>query len=352
MLRVSLALASAFILTSWSLARADEARTDVLLIGSAAPTTDANLPASFYQLLVDELERELLVQNIVMVSGSNYGQGLPSFGSAMPWNEPTGLSDAIDYVVTYYIGADVSNNGAADQLNLTVQGRISNPVTGIVLERFRTPAVSTDRLTASSAQCDKSCLTAALTPTVKDLSDQLSFVLTQKLHFISEDEAYVDVTDASSILERLREGTQRSTNPKTVSSDRGVFEIDGARSINIELFFDFDSYDLTAQAVAQLEPLADALSSPEIGSAEYLIVGHTDASGSEQYNQILSERRAEAVRTHLLKNFLIMPERLLAIGLGETQLRSPSEPNAGVNRRVEIALLLSGPYIIKRSRCS
>lgn len=343
MLRVSLALASALILASWSSARADDTGTNVVVVGFAAPTADSNLPTPFYRLLVDELERALLVQNIVMVSGSNYGQELPSFGSRMPWDEPIGLNDASDYVVTYYIQAEVFNNGAADRLNLTVQGTISDATTGIALDRFRTPTVSTGRLTAGAAQCDKSCLTAALNPTVEELSDQFSFVLTQKLHFISEDEAYVDVTDASSILERLRESTQRPANPKTVSTDRGVFEIDEARSINIEVFFDFDSHDLTAQAIAQLEPLADALSSPEIGSAEYLVVGHTDASGSAQYNQILSERRAEAVRTHLLKNYPITAERLVAIGLGETQLRSPSEPNAGVNRRVEIALLLSGP---------
>jgi flagellar motor protein MotB len=50
-------------------------------------------------------------------------------------------------------------------------------------------------------------------------------------------------------------------------------------------------------------------------------------------------RRAEAVREFLLRQFAIDPSRLLSVGFGEDRLRSTTEPNAAINRRVEIVLI-------------
>ena len=69
-------------------------------------------------------------------------------------------------------------------------------------------------------------------------------------------------------------------------------------------------------------------------------MGHTDAKGSASYNQRLSEKRAQSVRKYLVQRFPLQPDALVSIGLGETQLKRPAEPNAGINRRVEVSLLL------------
>ena len=69
-------------------------------------------------------------------------------------------------------------------------------------------------------------------------------------------------------------------------------------------------------------------------------MGHTDAKGLATYNQTLSEQRAASVRKFLVQRFPIQPDALVSIGLGETELKRPDEPNAGINRRVEFSLLL------------
>ena len=66
-----------------------------------------------------------------------------------------------------------------------------------------------------------------------------------------------------------------------------------------------------------------------------LLKGHTDASGSEFYNQVLSERRANSVKKYLTDNFNIATNRLFVTGMGETQPLSGVAPNAAVNRRVQ-----------------
>ncbi len=69
-----------------------------------------------------------------------------------------------------------------------------------------------------------------------------------------------------------------------------------------------------------------------------LIEGHTDDTGSEQYNMSLSKKRAEAVRDYLIAQG-VAPSRLTAKWYGETQPKYPNdEANRAKNRRVELAI--------------
>lgn len=70
-----------------------------------------------------------------------------------------------------------------------------------------------------------------------------------------------------------------------------------------------------------------------------MIEGHTDDTGSEQYNQSLSERRAQSVR-NLLVSFSVNPTRISTLGLGEYQPKVPntSAANRQINRRVELKI--------------
>jgi len=63
---------------------------------------------------------------------------------------------------------------------------------------------------------------------------------------------------------------------------------------------------------------------------------HTDAVGSEEYNQMLSEKRAEAVKRALTEYFNIPPENLVTIGYGERFLKIPVPDAEPENRRVVI----------------
>ena len=64
--------------------------------------------------------------------------------------------------------------------------------------------------------------------------------------------------------------------------------------------------------------------------------GHTDASGTENYNMILSKKRAGAVKNYLIKYYNISANRLLAKGKGETALLNNALPDSAANRRVRI----------------
>src|SRR5262249_17750003 len=80
--------------------------------------------------------------------------------------------------------------------------------------------------------------------------------------------------------------------------------------------FNYDSAELTHDAQAMLDRIAVALRDPSNRTLDYRIEGHTDAKGSVAYNQTLSERRAEAVRSYLI-SMGISEERLTAVGFGK-----------------------------------
>jgi len=109
-------------------------------------------------------------------------------------------------------------------------------------------------------------------------------------------------------------------------------------SVSLQIQFDFDSFELTEQAIQQLHPLGLALESKELSDLEFALEGHTDSLGSEQYNLLLSERRAKAVKRHLLQEFKITSSKLTTRGLGESALLNPDRPDAAENRRVRFTV--------------
>ena len=69
----------------------------------------------------------------------------------------------------------------------------------------------------------------------------------------------------------------------------------------------------------------------------FMIEGHTDAVGSAQSNLVLSRQRAEAVKRALVRYYVIPPENLRTVGLGERFLKIPTEEPEAENRRVSAA---------------
>jgi outer membrane protein OmpA-like peptidoglycan-associated protein len=101
-----------------------------------------------------------------------------------------------------------------------------------------------------------------------------------------------------------------------------------------EVSFDVNSATVKPSFKPSLTKVADVLKRYD---SQMTIVGHTDSTGSESYNQQLSERRARAVRDELVR--LGVPSaRLSAIGRGEFEPRADNGTEAGrqLNRRVEI----------------
>jgi outer membrane protein OmpA-like peptidoglycan-associated protein len=104
-----------------------------------------------------------------------------------------------------------------------------------------------------------------------------------------------------------------------------------------EVSFDVDSAVVKPAFQPTLAKVAEVLTRYQ--DNEVTIVGHTDSTGSETYNESLSQRRAAAVLAEL-KRLGVPASRLLALGQGESQPRASNATAAGreQNRRVEILL--------------
>ncbi len=112
--------------------------------------------------------------------------------------------------------------------------------------------------------------------------------------------------------------------------------------IDIEINFEFNSADISADSKADVDELGKALTSEALSSYRIVLNGHTDGVGGDAFNQELSERRATAVREYLIKEFSIDAGRLVAIGYGEERLKNTADPEASENRRVEVINLTQG----------
>jgi outer membrane protein OmpA-like peptidoglycan-associated protein len=107
-------------------------------------------------------------------------------------------------------------------------------------------------------------------------------------------------------------------------------------SIDLDVYFDFDSARIAGQAVPVLVELGTALTGPELHGRRFLVTGHTDAKGADDYNLALSEQRALAVKSYMVQTFGMAAADLIAVGYGEEMLKNAADPEAGENRRVTI----------------
>ena len=105
--------------------------------------------------------------------------------------------------------------------------------------------------------------------------------------------------------------------------------------ITFNLLFDFDKHDIKEEMIPVLEQAKSILDEDPV--ATFMVLGHTCSIGTNDYNQGLSERRANSVKSWLVNNG-IKAERLEAIGYGESQPKYDNGTREGRknNRRVEL----------------
>jgi len=111
-----------------------------------------------------------------------------------------------------------------------------------------------------------------------------------------------------------------------------------------DLLFEYDDHRLQPGAVASLEKLGQLLKRNP--SSRFVIQGHSDSFGTDEYNLALSRLRADSVRIWLIDNVGIPPESISTIGLGKSRLIAPetgSIEEQKINRRVEILIKDAAP---------
>ena len=102
--------------------------------------------------------------------------------------------------------------------------------------------------------------------------------------------------------------------------------------------FATDSSDLSPAFFDVLNSVGKVLAEFEQTVVE--VAGHTDSSGTDAYNQALSERRANSVAAYLNSQGVI-PQRIITLGMGESRPVADNSSSAGkqANRRVEITMV-------------
>ena len=142
--------------------------------------------------------------------------------------------------------------------------------------------------------------------------------------------------EAPVTIERYSRALDDSTNTHTDSKDITV-------TLASDVTFASDSADLTPQADAQLQTVAGKLGQhPEGGTLA--IVGHTDDVQDDAYNQTLSEKRANAVKTRLEQLTSLDKWKTSVSGKGESEpkIKDTTDQARAANRRVEITLTPTG----------
>lgn len=111
----------------------------------------------------------------------------------------------------------------------------------------------------------------------------------------------------------------------------------GFPSLDLEIYFAFDSAEIGAEAVPVVENLGKAIKREDFNGSTIVVGGHTDGKGSEAYNQALSDKRADAVVKYLVAKFGLEQDRFLPTGYGFRFLKVAGQPLDPKNRRVQIS---------------
>lgn len=162
------------------------------------------------------------------------------------------------------------------------------------------------------------------------------------------DEAYSEI-----FLEQKIDETDNSPAPKSMEEEDGeALQVIELEYINYEL----DKSDVKSDAAATLDKLIAILK--EFPDLEIRIESHTDSRGSDEYNLLLSKKRAKAAFDYIVSKG-IDPKRLLYHGYGETRLLNKctngvecTEEQHEVNRRSIVKVVRKGEYKEKRGQKS
>lgn len=165
----------------------------------------------------------------------------------------------------------------------------------------------------------------ALTPDKKPLTRSLSMGPAQASPAAAEESKFVQslrnrATRSLSAGEREQIATIVKDKPK----------------IDLEINFDYNSDRISARSLAAVQSLGRALANPDLKGSTFILAGHTDAAGSDAYNQDLSERRADSIKRYLVEKSGIAATDLVTVGYGKTKLKDTANPLSEVNRRVQV----------------
>jgi OOP family OmpA-OmpF porin len=151
--------------------------------------------------------------------------------------------------------------------------------------------------------------------------------------------------DVTALRQRvLDKSRSRSKNePEPSKRPPIVPEILNLPSFTVSIDFDTDTPVVRPSSYEMVGRIADAMVHASLLPYNFLIVGHSDATGRREANAMLSQRRADAIRDILVNTFKISSKRIQSIGLGEEQLLDPARPTSATNQQIQILTVAKLP---------
>jgi outer membrane protein OmpA-like peptidoglycan-associated protein len=144
------------------------------------------------------------------------------------------------------------------------------------------------------------------------------------------------VSSGSKEVDKGKEG-----DPVQISSLKDIPVMNtGSKMRDLMVYFDVDQSFLQSNYVQKVNDLVNAIDYKNDNSIVFVVIGHTDADGTDNYNLLLSKRRAETVKKHLMNQGV--PENQIEVYFyGEWQplYSDDNEEHKGINRRAEVKVM-------------
>ena len=138
----------------------------------------------------------------------------------------------------------------------------------------------------------------------------------------------------SKFVDSLR---NRKTRSLSLGEREEIAQIASSKpKIDLEIRFEYNSADISKDSTQAVQELGKALSQASLKGSTFVVAGHTDAVGGEEYNQGLSERRADTIKRYLTEKYGINGSDLVTVGYGKTKPKDANAPMDPANRRVQV----------------
>ena len=151
--------------------------------------------------------------------------------------------------------------------------------------------------------------------------------------------------DVAALRQRvLDKSRSRSKNePEPSKRPPIVPEILNLPSFTVSIDFDTDTPVVRPSSYEMVGRIADAMVHASLLPYNFLIVGHSDATGRREANAMLSQRRADAIRDVLVNTFKISSKRVSSLGVGEEQFIDTAHPTSKDNLQIQILTIAKQP---------
>ena len=169
-------------------------------------------------------------------------------------------------------------------------------------------------------------------------------LLAKRVRFSNSDLETAQMIRGGTAGQFARQGAAIEANTEAAEALRGrMGEIDNYDIVGVTNVY-FDTGEWSLPGTAERELCAAAMQADSIDNSLLLVVGYTDSVGDEDYNQVLSERRASRVVNTLQQKCSWKPWRMLSpTGMAESDPTADNSTAAGraQNRRVSVNILVS-----------